>query len=52
MVIPSYHATAAAARLKNCQVVKIPDCGHLPQVEQPQAFVAALSQFLAEQQKT
>jgi pimeloyl-ACP methyl ester carboxylesterase len=49
MVIPSYHATAAAARLQNSQVVMIPDCGHLPQVERPDMFVAALSRFLADQ---
>ena len=49
MVIPSYHATAAAARLKNCRVVMIPDCGHLPQVECPDMFVTALAQFLADQ---
>ncbi len=49
MVIPSYHATAAAARLQNSQVVLIPDCGHLPQVERPDMFVTALMEFLAAQ---
>ncbi len=52
MVIPSYHATAAAARLKNCRVVHIPQCGHLPQVEQPEMFVTALTEFLADQENT
>lgn len=52
MVIPSYHATAAVARLKNCRLVMIPNCGHLPQVEQPDMFLTALSQFLAEQGAT
>ena len=48
MVIPSYQAVAAAGRLNNGRLVLIPNCGHLPQVEQPDRFVAALSPFLAE----
>jgi pimeloyl-ACP methyl ester carboxylesterase len=48
VVIPSYQATAAAARLKNCRLVLIPNCGHLPQVERPDMFVAALGPFLAD----
>lgn len=52
MVVPRHHAAAAAARLKNCRVVMIPNCGHLPQVERPDVFVTALSQFLAEQGTT
>ncbi len=45
-VVPSYQATAAAARLKNSRLVLIPNCGHLPQVERPDMFLGALSQFL------
>lgn len=52
MVIPSYQAVAAADRLKNGRLVLIPNCGHLPQVEQPDRFVAALRPFLAEQGAT
>ena len=33
-------------------VVMIPNCGHFPQVERPDVFVTALSQFLAEQGTT
>jgi pimeloyl-ACP methyl ester carboxylesterase len=48
MVIPSYQALAAASQLKNCRLVLIPNCGHLPHVECPDRFVAALGQFLVE----
>ncbi len=48
IVIPAYQAVAAAARLNNGRLVLIPNCGHLPQVEQPDRFVAALGPFLAE----
>jgi pimeloyl-ACP methyl ester carboxylesterase len=29
----------------------IPKCGHVPQIEQPDAFVAALAPFIAAQQQ-
>ncbi len=46
-VIPCYHAREAIARLKHGHLELIPDCGHLPQVERPDRFVAALSPFLS-----
>ncbi len=49
MIVPSCHARAAAARIKDCRLVMIPNCGHLPQVERPDMFVTALGRFLAEQ---
>ncbi len=48
MVVPSYQARAAASRLGNGRLVLIPNCGHLPQVERPDRFVAALGRFLAD----
>ena len=45
-VFPSHHARAAAERLPNGQLALIPACGHLPQVEAPERFVAALGSFL------
>lgn len=36
-----------AARLLRARLVRVADCGHVPFVEQPAAFVAALDPFLA-----
>jgi pimeloyl-ACP methyl ester carboxylesterase len=44
---PPVYADAWRRLIPGAQVVLIPDCGHLPHVEQPQAFVAALEGFLA-----
>ena len=46
-VVPARHARAAA-RLPRGQLVLLPDCGHVPQVECPDAFLAVLGPFLAE----
>ncbi len=40
---PSAEATATAL---NAPLVILPDCGHVPYVEAPDAFVAALDPFL------
>ncbi|MDP9372535.1 MAG: alpha/beta fold hydrolase [Chloroflexota bacterium] len=48
IVIPVHHARAAVARLPRGHLALIPDCGHLPHLERPEHFVAALSRFLAE----
>jgi pimeloyl-ACP methyl ester carboxylesterase len=45
-VIPCYQAREAIARLKHGQLELIPGCGHLPQVERPDRFLAALGPFL------
>jgi 4,5:9,10-diseco-3-hydroxy-5,9,17-trioxoandrosta-1(10),2-diene-4-oate hydrolase len=45
-VIPYWHANAAIARLEKGTLKLIPNCGHLPHVEQPERFVALLSEFL------
>jgi pimeloyl-ACP methyl ester carboxylesterase len=44
---PPAYAHAWQRLIPGAQVVLIADCGHLPHVEQPQAFVAALEGFLA-----
>jgi 4,5:9,10-diseco-3-hydroxy-5,9,17-trioxoandrosta-1(10),2-diene-4-oate hydrolase len=45
-VVPSRHGTAAVRQLLHGRLVLIPDCGHLPQVERPAEFVAAVTAFL------
>ncbi len=35
-----------ASELPSAELLVIPDCGHLPQEEQPEAFVAAVRKFL------
>lgn len=48
LVFPAAQARAAVARLPRGRLALIPDCGHLPHVECPDRFVAALAPFLAE----
>jgi pimeloyl-ACP methyl ester carboxylesterase len=43
---PQDYAVAYRRLIPGANVVIIPDCGHLPQVEQRHAFVAALESFL------
>ena len=43
---PKDYALAYQRLIPGAQVKIIPDCGHLPHIEQPQAFVAALQGFL------
>jgi pimeloyl-ACP methyl ester carboxylesterase len=47
-VIPYSHAKEAASRLQEGYLELIPECGHLPQVEQPERFVSGLRRFLSE----
>ncbi|CAA9442167.1 MAG: hypothetical protein AVDCRST_MAG28-502 [uncultured Rubrobacteraceae bacterium] len=49
-VIPYPHAKEAIALLQDGSLELIPNCGHLPHVEQPKRFVSVLGQFLSEQQ--
>ncbi len=46
-LIPPAYAQAFADRLAGARVSLIPNAGHLPMVEQPEAFDAALDAFLA-----
>ena len=47
-VLPAYHAQAAVNLLPNGRLSVFPDCGHLPHVEHPDRFAAALSDWLTE----
>ena len=45
-VFPRSQAKRAVARVGDGSLALIPDCGHLPHVERPEPFLAALDQFL------
>ncbi len=47
-VLPYSHAKEAVSRLQEGYLELIPECGHLPQVEQPERFVSSLRRFLSE----
>lgn len=47
-LFPVCQAHAAVTRLRQGRLALIPDCGHLPHVERPAEFVAALRAFLLE----
>ena len=48
-VFPESQAREAAARLQEGSLAIIPDCGHMPHVECPDRFLAALDAFLGGQ---
>jgi 2-hydroxy-6-oxonona-2,4-dienedioate hydrolase len=48
-VLPASQAHNAVRRLPNTRLALLTACGHLPHVEQPAQFVAALSSWLDEQ---
>jgi 4,5:9,10-diseco-3-hydroxy-5,9,17-trioxoandrosta-1(10),2-diene-4-oate hydrolase len=45
-VFPETHARGAVAYLPEGSLAVIPDCGHMPHVECPDHFLAALDRFL------
>jgi 4,5:9,10-diseco-3-hydroxy-5,9,17-trioxoandrosta-1(10),2-diene-4-oate hydrolase len=47
-VLPYSQAKEAVSRLREGYLELVPDCGHLPHVEQPGRFVSALERFLGE----
>jgi pimeloyl-ACP methyl ester carboxylesterase len=47
-VLPAHHAQTAVTLLPHGRLSVFPDCGHLPHVEQPDQFAAALSDWLTE----
>jgi len=50
-LFPKEHALAFAQAIPDSKLVMIPKCGHVPQIEQPDAFVAALESFIAGQRQ-
>ena len=47
-VLPYSQAKEAFSRLQEGYLELIPECGHLPHVEQPERFVSSLHRFLSE----
>ena len=45
-VIPPAYADAFKAGIAGASVATLPDCAHLPHIEQPQAFAREVSQFI------
>jgi len=50
-IVPLAHAQNALSRLQRGELAVISNCGHLPHVERPSEFVAALTRFLNNPQK-
>ena len=50
-MFPKEHALAYQKAIPGAKVVIVPECGHVPQVEKPDAFVAALETFLGARKK-
>jgi pimeloyl-ACP methyl ester carboxylesterase len=48
---PKEHGLAFAKAIPGAKLVIVPHCGHLPQIEQPEAFVAALQSFIGARQQ-
>ncbi|WP_013322456.1 alpha/beta fold hydrolase [Gloeothece verrucosa] len=47
-ILPVRQAKMAISRLKEGRLEVLSDCGHIPQIEQPERFQTVLSQFLEE----
>jgi pimeloyl-ACP methyl ester carboxylesterase len=45
-IVPTADSLRLAGALPNAELVVIPSCGHLPQEEQPQEFLAALANYV------
>lgn len=50
-VFPHSHGQDAVARLQEGSLELIPNCGHLPYVEQPERLVSILGRFLGEHER-
>jgi len=51
-LFPKEHALAFQQAIAGAKLVMIPKCGHVPQIEQPDAFVAALESFIGSRRRT
>jgi pimeloyl-ACP methyl ester carboxylesterase len=47
-IVPTANSIELAAALPTARLVVVPDCGHLPHEEQPEAFLTAVRDFLDE----
>ena len=45
-VIPPAYAAGLKERIKGATLTTLPDCAHLPHIEQPQAFASDVSRFI------
>jgi pimeloyl-ACP methyl ester carboxylesterase len=45
-VIPKAYAEALQSLIAGATVATLPDCAHVPHVEQPQAFAGEVTQFI------
>jgi pimeloyl-ACP methyl ester carboxylesterase len=45
-IVPTKQTLRLAAELPRAQLVVIPDCGHIPQEERPEAFFQAIERFV------
>lgn len=45
-IIPPAYAAALQDKIKGSSVATLPDCAHLPHIEQPQAFADEVSRFI------
>lgn len=50
-LFPKEHALAYEKAIPGAKLVIIPQCGHVPQIEQPDAFVDALESFIGAQRR-
>jgi pimeloyl-ACP methyl ester carboxylesterase len=48
-MFPKEHALAYARLIPGAKLTIVPECGHVPQIEKPDAFVAGLEAFLGTQ---
>jgi pimeloyl-ACP methyl ester carboxylesterase len=46
VIFPPRQAAAFSAAITGARTLVIPDAGHLPHVEQPQAFAAGVGAFI------
>ena len=46
LTVKTEESIRLAGELQNAELVVVPDCGHLPQEEQPEAFLLAVQKFL------
>jgi pimeloyl-ACP methyl ester carboxylesterase len=47
-LVPPIYATEFANRIANARVCLVPNCGHIPQVEQPEITIKAVREFLGD----